>query len=125
MNIPLLDISRQLLTIREELDEAMAKVVNETRFILGPEVSELESEMADYCGTRHAVSCASGSDALLLSLKAAGVSKGGKVITSAYSFFATAGSICRLGATPIFMDIDPDTFNFDIDQLRKTSLDGV
>lgn len=112
-SIPLLDIRRSTSAIRKELDTAIAGVLDHGRFILGPEVETLEKRIAEYCGARYAVSCASGSDALLLPLMALGVRPGDKIITTPFTFFATAGSIARLGATPVFVDIDPETFNID------------
>lgn len=111
--IPLLDIRRSTSAIRKELDAAIGAVLDHGRFILGPEVQELEERIAEFCGTKFAVSCASGSDALLLPLMALGVGPGDKVITTPFTFFATAGSIARLGAVPVFVDIDPVTFNID------------
>ena len=111
--VPALDLKAQYQSIRDEIDAAVRRVVESQYFILGPEVSEFEADAAAYCGSRHAVGCASGSDALLLPLLALGVGPGDEVITSPYSFFATAGSIWRTGARPVFVDIEPDTFNID------------
>jgi len=112
-NIQLLDVQRQTAAIRPELDHAIAQVLNHSRFILGPEVGQLEEQLASYCGTTFAVACASGSDALLLPLLALGVVPGDRVITTPFTFFASAGSIVRAGATPVFIDIQPETFNMD------------
>ena len=111
--IPLLDIPRQTATIRAELDAAIARVLDHGQFILGPEVRALEERVAEYCGSRFAVGCASGSDALLLALMGLGVGRGDRVVTTPFTFFATAGSIHHLGAVPVFVDIDPVTFNMD------------
>lgn len=113
MKIPLLDLQAQYQEIKLEINAAIAKVLSHQKFIMGPEVAELEFEIAQYCGVKHAVACASGSDAILLSLMAAGVSYGDAVVTTPYTFFATAGAISRLGATPVFVDIDPRTYNID------------
>jgi len=109
----MLDLSRQLEPIRNEIDDAMRAVVDSCRFILGADVGELETEIANYCSTDFAVGCASGSDALILALRSLGVAQGDEVITSAYSFYATAGAIWHVGARPVFVDIEPNTFNID------------
>lgn len=109
--IPLVDLRAQYAAIRAEIQQAVARVLESQGFVMGPEVERLEKEIAGYVGTRHAVSCASGSDAILLSLMAAGVRAGHAVICPAYTFFATAGAVARLGARPVFADIDPATYN--------------
>jgi dTDP-4-amino-4,6-dideoxygalactose transaminase len=111
--IPLLDLKAQLESIRPQVERAVLGVISEQRFILGPEVGALEREVAAYTGATHAVGVSSGTDALLLTLTALGVGRGDEVVTSAYSFFATAGSIARLGARPVLVDIDPNDFNLD------------
>ena len=111
--VPLLDLKAQYETIRADLDAAVRGVLESARFIGGPEVSGLEQEVARYSQCAHAVGCASGTDALLLSLWALGVAPGDEIITTAYSFFASAGVITNNGATPVFVDIDPRTYNLD------------
>lgn len=111
--VPLLDLNAQYEGIRSEVKEAIDKVLESQYFILGPEVESFENQVADYCNAEHAVGCASGSDALMLSLMALDVGPGDAVITTPYTFFATAGAVARLGATPIFIDIDPVTYNID------------
>lgn len=117
---PFLDLRAQFEGMREEIMDAVSKVLQSQRFILGPEVEALESEIAEYIGCRHAIACASGSDALLLALMALGVGPGDEVITTPFTFVATAGSIARLGAKPVFVDIDPGTYNLDPSDLAKT-----
>jgi dTDP-4-amino-4,6-dideoxygalactose transaminase len=97
----------------------MDRVIDANAFILGPDVAAFEGEMARYLGVKHAVSCANGSDALVIALQALGIGPGDEVITTTFSFFATAGSICRIGATPVFSDIDPNTYNLDVDAAAK------
>lgn len=116
--VPALDLRAQYRTIRDEIDHVIRSVVESQMFILGPEVSGLEEEIAQYCGAGHGIGCASGSDALLLPLMALGVGPGDEVVTTPYSFFATAGAIWRTGAKPVFVDIDPDTFNIDPDRIE-------
>jgi dTDP-4-amino-4,6-dideoxygalactose transaminase len=118
MKVPLLDLAEQNTILRPEIESALGRVLDTNAFILGGEVKELETELAEYCGTKHAIGCASGSDALLLALMAVGVKAGDEVITTPYSFFATVSAITRLGATPVFVDIDPKTFNLDVSQIE-------
>ncbi len=111
--VPFLDLQRQLIPLKDEVLAALAAVWDSGAFALGPEVQRLEARMADYCGAKHAIGCASGSDALLLALMAVGVGPGHEVILPSFTFFATASAVTRLGATPVFADIDPLTFNLD------------
>lgn len=113
MNVPLLDLQAQYVSLRDDLQRAVERVMSSQRFVLGEEVRGLEASIADYCGTRHAVGCASGSDALLLALMALDVKAGDEVITTPFSFFATAACITRLGARPVFVDIDARSYNID------------
>ena len=128
MRIPLLDLSRQYREIKKEVLREVQNVCDSQHYILGKNVSALEEEMAAYCGTRYAVGVASGSDAILLSLMAVGIGPGDKVITTPFTFFATAGSISLLGAVPVFADIHPETCNIDplsIETLLKKSSRGI
>jgi dTDP-4-amino-4,6-dideoxygalactose transaminase len=113
ITVPLLNLQTQYGTIRADIDDAVRGVMESARFIGGPEVSGLEQEVARYSQCAQGVACASGTDALLLSLWALGIGPGDEVITSAYSFFASAGVIANRGATPVFVDIDPRTYNLD------------
>lgn len=113
MKVPLLDLKAQFAGIEDEVRAAIDRVLASQHFILGPDVEKLESEIAKYVGADRGVGVASGSDAILLSLMALGVGQDDAVITTPYSFFSTAGSITRLGAIPLFVDIEPDTFNID------------
>jgi len=118
-NVPLLDLKAQYSTIRSEIREAIERVVESQHFILGPEVEALEREIAGFCNARFAVGVSSGTDALLAALMAIGTGPGDEVITTCYSFFATAGVIARLGARPVFVDIDPQSFNLDSGQVAQ------
>ena len=111
MPVPLLDLRAQHAAIREEVVSAMLAVVERQTFILGDSVAELEQSVARLSNTKHAVGCANGTDAILLALRALDVGRGDEVITTPFTFFATAGAIHNVGATPVFADIDPDTFN--------------
>ena len=115
--VPLLDINRDNRPHREEFLEALTNVLDSGRFLFGPDVAELERELASYCQTENAVGCASGSDALLLSLMVLGIGPGDEVIVPSFTFFASVSCITRLGATPVFADIRPDTFNIDAEQI--------
>ena len=117
MNVPLLDLQAQYASLRDEVRAAIERVLESQRFVLGDEVRRLESSIADYCQTKHAVGCASGSDALLLALMALDVKSGDEVITTPFSFLATASCVARLGARPVFVDIDPATYNIDVSQV--------
>jgi dTDP-4-amino-4,6-dideoxygalactose transaminase len=113
VTVPLLDLQAQYRPIRDEILSAITRVCDSQRFILGPENAALESELAASLGTSHAIAVSSGTDALLVAMMALGIGPGTEVVTSTYSFFATAGCAARLGATPVFVDIDPVTFNAD------------
>lgn len=113
MKVPLLDLQAQLEYLEDDIMAAVTRVVKSTRYIQGPEVEGLEREIADYCGTAYGVGVTSGTDALLISLMSLGIEAGDFVLTTPYSFFATMGVILRLGAVPVFADIDPVSFNID------------
>ena len=117
--VPMLDLQRQYLQVREEVLAAIERVCASQHYILGAEVEELEREIAAFCGARDAVGCASGTDALWLALAAAGVQPGDQVLTTPFSFFASASAIVRAGARPVFADIDPQTYNLDPAQVES------
>ena len=117
-SIPILDLKAQYSSIKEEIQVAIARVLDSQQFILGPEVEALERELAEYCQCKYAFGVSSGTDALLLSLMAIGIKPGDEVITTPYSFFATSGSIVRLGAVPVYVDINPTTLNIESDEIE-------
>lgn len=111
--VPFIDLVAQYQTISTEIHDAVTRVFQSQNFVLGDEVAALEQEIADYCDSEYAIGCASGTDALILSLMALDIGPGDEVITTPFSFFATASAICRVGARPVFVDIEPDSFNLD------------
>lgn len=119
MKVPLVDLQAQYVSIRDAMRRAVDRVFESQQFVMGPEVAALEAELAAYCQTTDAIGCASGSDALLLALMALEVGPGDEVITTPFSFFATASAIVRLGARPVFVDIDPVTYNIDADRIAE------
>jgi dTDP-4-amino-4,6-dideoxygalactose transaminase len=119
MAIPLLDLKAQYLSLKDELDAVWSDVMTNAGFIGGPRVKQLEQQVADYCGTKHAVACGNGTDALFLILAAMGIGKGDEVITTPFTFFATAEAISHVGATPVFVDIEPGTtYNIDVTKIE-------
>ena len=118
MNVPLIDLRAQYAAIRDDVRVAVDRVFESQYFVMGPEVAALEAEVAAYCQTKEAVGCASGSDALLLTLMALNVGPEDEVITTPFSFFATASAIARLGARPVFVDIDPTTYNIKVESIE-------
>ncbi|BCL60702.1 hypothetical protein DGMP_13950 [Desulfomarina profundi] len=119
MKVPLLDLHAQLEYLEDDLIEAVTRVVRSTRYIQGPEVTGLEEEIARYCGTEFGVAVSSGTDALLISLMSIGIGQGDLVLTTPYSFFATMGVILRVGAVPVFADIDPVSYNIDPENVAE------
>jgi len=116
--IPMVDLKGQYRQIKAEVEQGLQQALENAHFILGPNVQAFEQEAAAYLGAKHAISCASGTDALHLALIAAGIKAGDEVITSPFTFIATAEAICYLGAKPVFADIDPHTFNIDINRIE-------
>jgi len=118
MNVKLLDLQAQYRPIRDEIRRAIDEVCDDQALILGPHVEKFENSLAEYCGTKHAIGVSSGTDALLCAMMAMGIKAADEVICPAFTFFATAGCIARTGATPVFCDIEPDTFNLDPGKLK-------
>jgi dTDP-4-amino-4,6-dideoxygalactose transaminase len=119
MNIPLIDLKAQYNSIRKELDEAVIDVLSSTNYIMGKKVIDLENQFAELVGAKHAISVGNGTDALIIALKALGIKEGDEVITSTFTFFATAESISAVGATPVFVDVRKDTFNIDVNKIEE------
>ncbi len=117
--IPVLDLKKQIAPIRDELDSAIKKVIDNTDFILGSEVCELEKDVQKYCSVKHAVGVSNGTDAIKLALVALGVGEGEGVICPAFTYYATAGAIAGMGAVPVFVDIDPLTYNISIQSIKE------
>jgi dTDP-4-amino-4,6-dideoxygalactose transaminase len=123
ISVPLLDLKPQYQALKPELDAAVADVIASQYFILGPTVEKFEQASASYCHTEHAIGVSSGTDALIVALMAMGIGEGDEVITTPYTFFGTVGSIIRLGAQPVFVDIEPDTFNIDVSKVEAVLSD--
>lgn len=125
MNVPLLDIKAQIAPLKDDILKAIEEVIDSSQYILGQKVKELEQQIANYCKIKHAIGVSSGTDALLISLMALDIKPNDIVITTPYSFFATAGVISRLGAIPAFVDIEPVSYNIDPVKLRRTLETGT
>lgn len=119
MAVPLLDLKAQWAQVGDEIKTALEEVYDTQRFIMGPVVQQFENEIAEYCGMKHAIGCASGSDALVLALMAMDIGPGDEVIVPTFTFFATVGSVVRVGATPLFADSDPVTFNMLPEEIER------
>ncbi|MGE0201349.1 MAG: DegT/DnrJ/EryC1/StrS family aminotransferase [Candidatus Melainabacteria bacterium] len=116
--IPILDLTRQYQTLQQDLNTALTDVATSGAYILGPQVKRFETMAADYMGVRHAIGCANGTDALYLALRALGIGPGDEVITTPFTFIATSEMILHSGASPVFVDVDPDTYNLDVAQIE-------
>lgn len=121
--IPFVDMATQQASIKDELDKRLADVLASGKFILGPEVKELEEKLADYVGTKYCITCASGTDALQIALMALNIGAGDEVITTAFTYIATGEVIAQVGATPVFVDIDPVTYNIDSSKIEEAITD--
>jgi len=119
MNVPLLDLVAQYASIKTEVMPALQRVIDAQQFIMGPAIPQLEAEIAKLSRAKHGIGCASGTDALLLPLKALELKPGDEVITTPFTFFASAGTIHNAGGTPVFVDIEPGTFNIDPDAVQR------
>jgi len=119
MRVPFLDLKAQYATIKDEIIRAISDVCESQFFALGPAVEAFEEKIASYCGSKYAIGVSSGSDALLVSLMALGIKAGDEVITTPFTFFSTAGSVARLGARSVFVDVDPDSYNIDVGRIEE------
>lgn len=119
MNIPLIDLKAQYESLAENLDKAALGVLSSANYIMGKTVTDFEKEFADFIGVKHAISVGNGTDALVLALKSMGIGEGNEVITTPFTFFATAETISAVGATPIFVDVDKETFNIDVTKIEE------
>ena len=117
MNIPLIDLKAQYESLAKELNEATLGVLSSANYIMGKTVLDFEKEFAEYIGVKHAISVGNGTDALVLSLKALGIKEGDEVITTPFTFFATAEAISAVGGVPVFVDVNRDTFNIDVTKI--------
>ena len=125
MNISLIDLKRQYETIKEDGDKAVLKVLNDAKYIMGENVVSFEKEFASYIGVKHAISVGNGTDALIIALKALGIGHGDEVITTPFTFFATAESISFVGATPVFVDVLKDSYNIDPEEIEKAIIENI
>eukprot|EP00831_Metopus_contortus_P005808 TRINITY_DN12192_c0_g1_i9.p5 TRINITY_DN12192_c0_g1~~TRINITY_DN12192_c0_g1_i9.p5 ORF type:complete len:203 (-),score=22.82 TRINITY_DN12192_c0_g1_i9:1132-1740(-) len=119
MNIPLIDLKAQYKSIAKELDEATIDVLSSAAYIMGKNVTQFEKEFAEYIGVKNAISVGNGTDALIIALKALGIGQGDEVITSTFTYFASAECISAVGATPVFVDVEKDTFNINPDKIEE------
>ncbi|MDU4738125.1 aminotransferase class I/II-fold pyridoxal phosphate-dependent enzyme, partial [Clostridium sp.] len=119
MNIPLIDLKAQYESLAEDLDKAALGVLSSANYIMGKTVTDFEKEFADFIGVKHAISVGNGTDALVLALKSMGIGEGDEVITTPFTFFATAETISAVGATPVFVDVDKETFNIDVTKIEE------
>src|SRR5687768_13858862 len=117
--VPFIDLKAQYQALREPINARIQKVLDHGLFIMGPEVEELEKKMNEFCGTKHALACSSGTDAAIIAMMALGIGPGDEVIVPAFSFIATAETVALVGATPVYVDVDPKTYNMDPSQLEK------
>ena len=122
--IPISDLRKQIAPIRVSIDEAIKKVVDNTNFIMGAEVKELEAELASYANVKYAIGVSNGTDAIRLALAALGVMAGDGVICPAFTYYATAGAVASIGARPVFTDIEPDTYTISLPSLEKAIKKG-